>query len=76
MAYKERAKVATKLAECRQLRRAHKDTDEILESLVSYFDTEKGKKLKNLLNEVLGKTREVEEHMETRTYSPRELREG
>lgn len=73
--YKERAKIATKLSECRQMRRVHKDTTEILEPLVTYIDSEKGKQLKNLLNEVLGKTRKVEERMETRTYWPRELHE-
>ena len=71
--YKVRAKIATKLAECRQMRRAHKDTAEILEPLVTDLDSEKGKQLKHLLNELLGKTRKVEERMETRVYWPREL---
>ena len=71
--YGERAKVATKLAQCRQERREHKDTVKILEPLVRYLDTEKGKQLFNLLREVLGKTRKVEEIMEIRTYHPRVL---
>ena len=73
--YKQRAKVATGLAKCRQMRRAHKDTIEILEPLVTYIESERGKQLKNLLNEVLGKTRKVEEKMEKRVYFPRELKE-
>lgn len=71
--YKERAKVATQLARCRQLRREHKDTAEILEPLVQFLDSEKGKTLLNLMREVLGKTRKTEERMETRTYIPRVL---
>lgn len=34
--YKERAKVATSLAKCRQARREYKDTVEILEPLVQF----------------------------------------
>lgn len=71
--YKERAKVATQLQNCRQLRRAHKDTVTILEPLVQYLDTDRGRNLKNLLGEVLGKTRKVEERMKGRIYCPREL---
>lgn len=57
------------------MRRAHKDTAEILDPLVQYLDTENGKRLCNLLKEVLGKTRRVEERMEGRIYYPRELKE-
>ena len=71
--YKERAKVATQLAKCRQARREHKDTAEILEPLVQFLESEKGKTLLNLMREVLGKTRKVEERMETRMYVPRVL---
>lgn len=71
--YGERAKLATKLTKCRQNRRACKDTVEILEPLVQFLDSDKGKALFNLLREVLGKTRKVEERMETRTYVPRVL---
>ena len=72
--YEERAKVATKLAACRQERRAHKDTTRVLEPLVEWLDTDKGKQLFNLLREILGKTRKVEERMETRAYCPRVLK--
>lgn len=73
--YGERAKVATKLSQCRQLRRGSKDTVEILSPLVEFLETEKGKNLVNLTREVLGKTRKVEDKMETRTYRPRVLTE-
>ena len=71
--YKERAKVATQLAKCRQARRECKDTVEILEPLVQFLESDKGKNLLNLVREALGKTRKVEERMETRTYIPRVL---
>ena len=71
--YDERAKLATQLAKCRQERRAHKDTMMILEPLVQYLGTDKGKQLVNLLREVLGKTRRVEEQMKNRVYYPRVL---
>jgi len=73
--YRERAKVATSLRRCRRLRREHKDTVEVLEPLVQFLDTDKGRNLYNLLREALGKTRKAEERMETRTYHPRVLTE-
>lgn len=66
--YKERAKVATQLTKCRQLRRASKDTVEILEPFIDFIESEKGKQTMNLMREALGKTRKVESKMETRTY--------
>ena len=74
--YAERAKVATKLQQCRQLRRAHKDTVEILEPLVQFIESDKGKNMLNLLREALGKTRKAEGRMETRVYHPRVLTDG
>lgn len=71
--YKERAKVATALANCRRQRRECKDTVEVLEPLVQFLESDKGKHLFNLVREALGKTRKVEERMETRTYVPRVL---
>ena len=73
--YGERAKVATKLQQCRQLRRAHKDTAEILEPLVQFIDSDKGRNMLNLLREALGKTRKAEGRMENRVYHPRVLTE-
>lgn len=66
--YRGRAKVATQLRNCRQLRRASKDTVEVLEPLMEFIDSEKGKHLLNLLRETLGKTRRVESYMENRSY--------
>lgn len=74
--YEERAKLATKIAKCRQDRRNHKDTVMALEPLVEWLDTDKGKQLFNLLREVLGKTRKVEERMENRVYVKRVLGDG
>lgn len=74
--YKERAKVATQLTRCRQSRRACKDTVEVLEPLVQFLESDKGKSLLNLVREALGNTRKVEKRMETRTYIPRVLDEG
>lgn len=66
--YGERAKVATQLARCRQLRRESKDTVEILEPFIEFIESEKGKQTMNLMREALGRTRKVEERMDTRTY--------
>lgn len=73
--YRERAKVATQLAQCRRIRRECKDTVEVLEPLVQFLESDKGKTLYNLVRETLGKTRKVEERMETRVYIPRVLEE-
>ena len=73
--YKERAKVATQIAKCRQARRACKDTVEVLKPLVEFLESDRGKNLYNLVREALGKTRKVEERMEARTYIPRVLKE-
>lgn len=45
----------------------------ILEPLVQYLNTDKGRQLVNLLKEVLGKTRKAEEKIESRVYYPRVL---
>lgn len=71
--YNGRAKVATQLSRCRKLRRASKDTVEVLEPLVEFFSSDKGKQMLNLLRETLGKTRKVEKYMENRSYRNRVL---
>lgn len=71
--YRGRAKVATQIKNCRQLRRASKDTVEVLEPLMDFINSDKGKNLLNLLRETLGKTRRVEQYMETRSYRRRVL---
>lgn len=74
--YKERAKLATKLRDCRQARRGYKDTIEVLEPLVQFVESERGHNMMNLMHEVLGKTRKVEERMATRIYWPRVMGGG
>lgn len=74
--YKDRAKIATQIAKCRCRRRECKDTVEVLEPLIQFLKSDKGKNLFNLLRETLGKTRKVEERMETRTYFPRVLQKS
>lgn len=71
MKYEGRAKVATQLALCRQERRQHKDMVQLLEPLVEFMASDKGKAGVNQLRETLGKTRKVEKRMEDRVYTPR-----
>ena len=71
--YKQRAKVATQLALCRQERREHKDMVMALEPLVTFLESDKGKNMINLMREALGKTRKIETYMETRRYFNRVL---
>ena len=71
--YGERAKIATKLMKCRQDRRNSKDMVRVLEPLIKFLESDKGRNMTNLMKEVLGKTRRVEKDMETRVYVPREL---
>lgn len=66
--YKGRAKIATKLTQCRKLRRMSKDTIEVLEPFISFLESDKGKNMMNLMKDALGKTRKVEERMVNRTY--------
>lgn len=66
--YNGRAKVSTQITKCRRLRRASKDTVEVLEPFVAFIQSEKGKNMMNLIREALGKTRKVEERMVNRTY--------
>lgn len=73
--YRERAKIATQLSKCRQLRRASKDTVEILEPFIDFIESDKGKQTMNLMREALGKTRKTEQYMENRTYRYKVLEE-
>ena len=47
----------------------------MLEPLMQFLDSDKGRQMMNLMKEVLGKTRKVEEKMEDRVYYPRVLEE-
>lgn len=71
--YGERAKVATKLMKCRQDRRDSKDMVRVLEPLIKFLESDKGRNMMNLIKEILGKTRRIEKDMECRVYIPREL---
>lgn len=66
--YKETAKIGTKLKRCRQLRRESKDTTLILQPLIDFIDSDKGRQAINLMKEMLGKTRKAEDMMTRRVY--------
>lgn len=71
--YKQRARIATQLALCRQKRRSHKNMVLALDPLITFLDSDKGKQMLNLLKEALGKTRKIESYMEHRKYFKRVL---
>lgn len=66
--YKERAKVATKLAGVRRERRIEKDTVEELEDFVSWYYDPSTKRVLDQLRNILGKVRKQEEYHENRSY--------
>lgn len=69
--YRERAKVATKLQECRRRRRKCKDVVELLDPLVQLLESDQGRSMHNQLKKVLGETRKIEKRMQNRTYCAR-----
>lgn len=71
--YHARAKVATAIRDCRCLRRQHKDNTIILEPLVSFLQTDKGKLLISQLQQTLGAVRKAERSTQDRQYHPRVL---
>lgn len=66
--YKERAKTATQLSQCRQERRAAKDFLEDAQSLVNFLRSDKGMALMRVLSQVVGSTRKAEDYHKTREY--------
>lgn len=66
--YADRAKVATKLSKCRQERRKCKDIVELLTPIVDFAESEEGERAMNLLKNVLGQTRHLEDSRKNRTY--------
>lgn len=64
----ERNRLATRLQKVRKQRRIHKDTVQCNEPIVTFLQSEKGRNMINLLKEVLGKTRKIEDVHENRTY--------
>lgn len=71
--YEDRAKIATKLADCRKRRRECKNTVSALEPFVEFIRSDRGRQMINLTKEALGKTRKAEERLVDRIYYPREL---
>ena len=71
--YAERAKLATKLQQCRQERREYKDVVQVLAPLFEHFSDARNKNSFNQLREVLGKMRKVERRQNHRVYYPRVL---
>ena len=69
--FRGRAKVATQLTKCRQNRRQCKNVVEVLEPLVLFLESDKGRQMMNLLREAQGRTRRIEERMDVRTYHPK-----
>ena len=75
LSYHESAKIARSLSECRKDRRDSKNTITVLEPLIAFLNSEKGKTLFNLLREVLGATRKAENRMQERVYRYKALPE-
>ena len=71
--YHARSRVATAIRVCRTERRQHKDNTIILEPLVSFLQTDKGKLLISQLQQTLGAVRKAERATDDRHYHPRVL---
>lgn len=71
--YQDRANIASKLKECRMQRRTAKDTVTILDPVTEFLSGERGKLLIGQLQQVLGKVRKAEKHIEQRSYTPKVL---
>ena len=73
LSYHDRAKLAEKLKDCRIQRRTAKDMVAVLEPIVEFLSTERGKVLISQLQQVLGKIRKAEKYIEQRSYTPKVL---
>ena len=71
--YHARTRVATAIRDCRAERRRHKDNTIILEPLVGFLQTEKGRLLISQLEQTLGAVRKAERTTQGRHYHPRVL---
>lgn len=69
--YKERCKIGTRLHKCRKARRAYKDTVEVTEKVVKFFQEPQHKKTLDQMTQLLGEVRKKEKYHENRTYIPR-----
>lgn len=68
----ERNRVATRLQASRRERRANKDIMQRDELLVEFFKDQQNRKTLNMLRQLLGRQRKVEEYLQSeRVYKPR-----
>lgn len=67
----ESRRLTTRLKHVRRERRRHKDLVEASDPIIQFLQSDKGKNAYNLLREVLGKTRKIEEFHKVRYYTPR-----
>ena len=70
---KDRTRISKKLQKCLLWRRECKDTIALLEPLVLFMNTDKGKFVINQLPQLLGSMRKEEKHIANRDYAPRIL---
>lgn len=73
--YKDRARTATKLAQCLKRRRQYKDEVELFKYANDLMQDKEFLRSIGKLNELLGKMRAQEEHMENPKYYPRVLKD-
>lgn len=68
----ERNRVATKLQNSRRARRKNKDILQKNELLIKFFEDSQNRKTLNMLRQLLGRQRKVEEYLQSeRHYRPR-----
>jgi hypothetical protein len=70
LTYKERARIATQLRNCRRERRKYKDREQVLKPVVAHIK-EHYKILVETLSNILGDVRKTEEILDNRVYHKR-----
>lgn len=70
---KNRNKISKRLQQCLVERRKCKDTLAILEPLIQFLESDKGKQLINQLPQLVGRIRKEEKRIVDRTYAPRAM---
>lgn len=73
LSYRDRARIAKYIKECRIERRNAKDVIATAAPVVDFLNSEKGKELIGQLQQTLGRVRKAENNIEIRTYMPRVL---
>ena len=71
--YRDRAKISTLLRQCLVERRKCKDTMAVLEPLVQFLGTDRGKLVMNQLPQLVGAMRKEEKRIANQTYAPRAM---